>query len=1503
MARINNMATVIAAEFANAMQNFQWQIPQSCDIRNFYGLPSECVRDFIESIELWQVSSGMSNESTARRVPRFLKGVAQDWYTLTMQKMPEISNNWELLKNELLKSFSLDEFNYKMNIEYKLRNRIQLENEPFRNYYIDVMKLCNRINPNMSDEERKSKILNGLRADLYQQIAASIPNTCEEFFQKIQSIESVNCIVAERNKRNGHNGYQNFNFPIESHAYFANVSKNQTETKSSANLHEFALLFADSVAKTYDRQKTDRKINNERQYNKRLKNDHKYGKGSQTYFKNKYKKFQNRNKFEDQFCVFCRELGHRIRCCEKFKDFSKKPKIAQKAITSTANNPEITCGEKVTVFNVFPEKSNFSSALFLPVKINCFPTIAVVDTGAGLSVISKKFYDLLSVPRKNKSPLKIRSVNNEICSSLGEVEFRVKLGRRSIKVNAQILENFPYHLLIGNDIISREKLIIDFSDPENLKIKFSDSKDVIQAFLSQPKTVEFKTEDHIKIEPNSVCLVKVIAKQNYRGIANNFIAKINKKYEPHLFMPKTILSNKNELFVPIANLTENKMILKKGKTIAFGKEITSINLTETTKESEKDYVEISENEFNIGDDLTETERTDLIKLLLKYKHCFAKTLSEVTPTNIIEVNIDTEEPLRKILNELLTAKIIRPSSSSFCAPLLLVQKKGGEFRLVIDFRDLNAKILNENCYPLPRIEDIIDSIRESVKKVTFLGHVISEKGIEIGEDRINAIMNIDQPKNVTEIKSFLGVLFYFKDIKNLQIISEPLIKLTRKNEPFIFSDQQIAAFDELKMLLCTAPILSYFNPELKTQLHTDGSNVGIGAALIQLEGETEKIICYYSRVLNSAEKHYSAVEIELLAIVQGIKRFKHYLTGCKFEVVTDSNPLTYLMRTKNLNSRLSRWSMFLQEYNFDIVYRKGSSNKLCDFLSRYPQNTGDNQSIEIFLSDLEHTRDYKEFNKRSNILVELFLTQLNDIEKLQREDKYLSHIFEILSGKVDGKNKSLRKAASNYEFVNGKLYRVIAIDNELKNVLAIPRCLIPQVLQGVHDCIFSGGHLGIRKTFERVKIRFHWKSMFKDIVNWVQSCPTCQKVKPNIKRSGKLCPISTGSRPFSKIGIDIIGMLPSTKKGNRFIIVAICYLTKFAITQALKNVTAKDVAQFLMNKIVLQYSAFDTLISDNGVQFRNNVISELNKLLKSSHKFTTPYQPSTAGQVERCNQQIMQLIRTYIEKDKNDWDEILPYITHLYNVSFHSSTKFTPFYLTRGYHPKLPIDFIVETDKTFNISPENYSYEISQNLLKARELAKQNILNSQAKNKQLYDKDKQNYEFNEGDKCLVNYPISNVLHKNKLMPKWLGPFTIIRKLNNLVYEIESDDGNYYFDRIHISKMRPFKERKLMHEENTKAGEIKNDEKIKNETIRSSNRKRVIPKYLLDYYLGNCDVLSHLKSDDLSRKIENDDLSRKMNYFDFCQGKQRFELQQVVFDDLSRRLPNCNLKKGSAGLWS
>lgn len=221
------------------------------------------------------------------------------------------------------------------------------------------------------------------------------------------------------------------------------------------------------------------------------------------------------------------------------------------------------------------------------------------------------------------------------------------------------------------------------------------------------------------------------------------------------------------------------------------------------------------------------------------------------------------------------------------------------------------------------------------KEVAYLGHIISEKGVKPNPDKIQAILNIKTPKNQKDIKSFLGLVGYYrKFIPKFAHISKPLTKLLKKDTPFNFDENCIQSFNTLKQSLTQEPILQYPNFNEPFVLTTDASNEAIGSILSQGQIGKDLPISYFSKTLNSAEKNYSTTEKELLAIVQSVKHFRPYLYGTKFTIVTDHKPLTWLFNCKDPSSRLVRWRLKLLEYDYKITYKPGVQNTNADALSR-----------------------------------------------------------------------------------------------------------------------------------------------------------------------------------------------------------------------------------------------------------------------------------------------------------------------------------------------------------------------------------------------------------------------------------------------------------------------------------------------------------------------------------------------------------------------------------------
>lgn len=226
------------------------------------------------------------------------------------------------------------------------------------------------------------------------------------------------------------------------------------------------------------------------------------------------------------------------------------------------------------------------------------------------------------------------------------------------------------------------------------------------------------------------------------------------------------------------------------------------------------------------------------------------------------------------------------------------------------------------------------------KEVAYLGHVVTQDGIKPNPDKIAAVKNFPIPKTPKEIKQFLGLLGYYrKFVPNFAKLTKPLTNCLKKGNVVDFERQDyIKSFDECKNLLINSPILQYPNFDQEFTLTTDASNYALGAVLSQQINNKDMPIAYASRTLNTHEINYSTTEKELLGIVWAVKYFRPYLYGKKFKIKTDHRPLTWLMSLKDPNSKLMRWRIKLDEYDYEIEYKKGTLNSNADALSRIRPN-------------------------------------------------------------------------------------------------------------------------------------------------------------------------------------------------------------------------------------------------------------------------------------------------------------------------------------------------------------------------------------------------------------------------------------------------------------------------------------------------------------------------------------------------------------------------------------
>jgi IS30 family transposase len=334
-----------------------------------------------------------------------------------------------------------------------------------------------------------------------------------------------------------------------------------------------------------------------------------------------------------------------------------------------------------------------------------------------------------------------------------------------------------------------------------------------------------------------------------------------------------------------------------------------------------------------------------------------------------------------------------------------------------------------------------------------------------------------------------------------------------------------------------------------------------------------------------------------------------------------------------------------------------------------------------------------------------------------------------------------------------------------------------------------GGHLGVDIVFNKVRNLYYWPQMYDDIKDYIRSCDSCQRRgrKRNIE---PLQPIPVGE-PFSKIGIDIVGPLPLTENGNKYIVVATDYMTKWPEAKAIPQATAQQVANFIYEDIICRHGCPQLLLSDRGSHFRNQIIDKLMDKFDIKHIYSTPYHPATNGLVERFNRTLCEsLAKTTVTTNK--WDENISPVLFAYRTARQATTKIEPFYLVYGRAAKFPLKKGLEIVETNLLSR---LFDLTNELPVVRGQTQTRIRKQQLKQKEYHDRrivTPVTYEI--GNKVLVYEAAKQTSHTGKLDPKWKGPFYIHDLVYPGVYKLRTLDGKVLRAPINGSLLKLYHEK-------------------------------------------------------------------------------------------------------------
>ena len=651
-----------------------------------------------------------------------------------------------------------------------------------------------------------------------------------------------------------------------------------------------------------------------------------------------------------------------------------------------------------------------------------------------------------------------------------------------------------------------------------------------------------------------------------------------------------------------------------------------------------------------------------------------------------------------------------------------------------------------------------------MNEVSFLGHIVSKEGIRVDPKKIKLVVEWKPPRNVTEVRSFLGLAGYYRRfVKGFSMTAAPMTRLLQKNVKYECSEKCQRSFDKLKAFLTEAPVLGQPTCGREYVIFSDASLNGLGCVLMQ-EG---KVVAYASRQLKPHEKNYPTHDLELAAIVFALKIWRHYLYGEKCFIYTDHKSLKYLPSQRELNLRQRRWMELIKDYDCVIDYHSGKANVVADALSRKSIQTL--RALNAHLSLLDDSTVVAELIARPSLLNQV-------LEAQRKEEKIVSIINQIRNGKET-------------EFTvneNGVLY--------YKDRVCVPDCndLRKFILEEAHSGSFAI-HPGSTKMYRDLKMSFWWSGMKRDVSEFVTKCLVCQRVKAEHQvPSGLLQPIRIPEWKWDRITMDFVVGLPLTGRRHDSVWVVVDRLTKSAHFLPVRTDYSLDkLAELYIKEIVRLHGIPVSIISDRDPRFTSRFWGKLQEALGTRLNFSTAFHPQTDGQSERVIQILEDMLRSCVIDLEGSWDRHIALVEFVYNNSFQSSIGMAPYEALYGRKCRTPLCWTELSEKKV-IGPDLIR-ETEEKVKMIRDRLKV----ATDRQKSYADMKRKDIRYEIGEKVFLKVsPWKKVMkfgRKGKLSPRFIGPYEVIEKVGPVAYRLAlPPDLEKIHNVFHVSMLRRYR---------------------------------------------------------------------------------------------------------------
>ncbi|GFT30173.1 retrovirus-related Pol polyprotein from transposon 412 [Trichonephila clavipes] len=1117
-------------------------------------------------------------------------------------------------------------------------------------------------------------------------------------------------------------------------------------------------------------------------------------------------------------CWTCGREGHLQRSCRARQGAETNKRLPEGGVGKLINDHLV--GRRLPDFGKphipvcqISTKSTGENGIFIMGHVNELPCNMIIDTGANVSIIRND----LAQKIKRETPLDPapRGATDHIAD--------------------------PF--ILGLDFLKEHGFTLDFNKNELRSIH-----EEVTIFKIEHRSEPIRqvtANENITIPPRTEIIVPGYI-GNDVSFNSGLIGSAENKANGLLIASTLVDLSRKTIPVRICNVTEKSRVFQKGEVLATCSPVTcvckssSLLLSNSPQQLTPDLLENVE--------LSPEQKSSAERLFQEFEDVFSRNSSDIGHTTVTQHRIDTadhppikqhprrlpfakQEEVGTLLREMQENDIIEPSSSPWASPIVLVRKKDGSTRFCVDYRKLND-VTKKDSYPLPRIDDTLDTLsghkwfsildlksgywqveihpedREknsihfrprtmAVRKVLIrkLGHIISAEGVRTDPENVSAVKNWKRPENLRELRSFLGLCTYYrKFVKGFSNIARPLHKLTESKQKFQWTKECEDSFLQLKEALTSSPILIYPQPDKPFILDTDASNESVGAVLSQEIDGQERVVAYWSKCLSKPERNYCVTRKELLAIVKAIEHFHHYLYGQKFLLRTDHASLTWLMNFRNTEGQVARWIQRLNEYYFDITHRKGYSHGNADALSRRPCPENCRHCSRV-----ETKYDYAIRQITTSTATPPDPWSDEKVREDQMADPDIKPLIEFMessSNKPSWQDISAYSPTTKQYWAlwnslhlrNGVLYRKFESEDgkTFRWQLVLPRSRIPEVLKELHGSP-TGGHFGVMKTLHRVRERFFWGKVRADVEQWCKSCDACSARKgPKIRSRGKLHRYNVGA-PFERIAFDILGPLPRTASGNKYLLVVMDYFTKWPEVYPIPDQEAPTVAEAVVQHWISRYGVPLQLHSDQGRNFVSAVLKGVCELLGIDKTKTTPLHPQSDGMVERFNRTILNNLSLMVSKNQQDWDQKVPLFLLAYRSAVHETTGYSPSQMLFGRDLRLPCDLLFGRPPDTPSSPEEYVQNLQARFEDVHHLARERINLRTEKMKTRYDTKATGHQFKEGDKVWFYNPTRRKGLSPKLQSHWDGPYTILKIINDVVIRIRKSTNSkprvVHYDRL------------------------------------------------------------------------------------------------------------------------